>query len=123
MIEAVMLWNEPNNKSHWDPEIDPDWSRFAEMAILAGDQIRMANLCVESAHTVNGVSDLHSGIIRSHMLCHKSGNHSCKHISRSGLCHCRITGGIDHKPSLWRFHKCPAVFQYTDSMDFFCIFP
>ena len=51
------------------------------------------------------------------------GDHSCKHISRSGLCHCRITGGIDHKPSLWRFHKCPAVFQYTDSMDFFCIFP
>ena len=26
MIEAVMLWNEPNNKSHWDFEIDPDWS-------------------------------------------------------------------------------------------------
>ncbi|RAI33653.1 beta-xylosidase [Rhodoplanes serenus] len=39
MIEAVMLWNEPNNKSHWDPEIDPDWSRFAEMAILAGKAI------------------------------------------------------------------------------------
>ena len=32
MIEAVMLWNEPNNKSHWDFELDPDWSRFAEMA-------------------------------------------------------------------------------------------
>lgn len=39
-----------------------------EMAILAGDQIRMANLCVESAHTVNGVSDLHSGIIRSQLF-------------------------------------------------------
>ena len=24
MIEAAMIWNEPNNKSHWDPEIDPD---------------------------------------------------------------------------------------------------
>src|SRR5215213_2329564 len=23
MIEAVMLWNEPNNLSHWDFEIDP----------------------------------------------------------------------------------------------------
>ena len=32
MIEAVMLWNEPNNKSHWDLELDPDWSRFARMA-------------------------------------------------------------------------------------------
>ena len=25
MVEAVMFWNEPNNKSHWDFEIDPDW--------------------------------------------------------------------------------------------------
>jgi beta-xylosidase len=38
-IEAGMIWNEPNNKSHWDPGIDPDWSRFAEMARLAGAAI------------------------------------------------------------------------------------
>ena len=36
MLEAVMIWNEPNNKSHWDFEIDPDWSAFGEMARLAG---------------------------------------------------------------------------------------
>ena len=29
MIEAAMIWNEPNNKSHWSFELDPDWSRFA----------------------------------------------------------------------------------------------
>ena len=23
MVEAVMLWNEPNNLSHWDFKIDP----------------------------------------------------------------------------------------------------
>ncbi len=39
MIEAAMVWNEPNNKSHWDPEIDPEWGRFAEMAIAAGKAI------------------------------------------------------------------------------------
>ena len=39
MIEAAMIWNEPNNKSHWDPEIDPEWGRFAEMAIAAGKAI------------------------------------------------------------------------------------
>jgi len=39
MIEAVMIWNEPNNKSHWDPELDPDWSRFARMGRLAGEAI------------------------------------------------------------------------------------
>ena len=43
MIEAAMIWNEPNNKSHWDPEIDPDWSRFAEMARLAGEAIAAEN--------------------------------------------------------------------------------
>lgn len=31
MIEAIMLWNEPNNLSHWDFEIDPDWHIYAEM--------------------------------------------------------------------------------------------
>ena len=35
MIEAVMLWNEPNNLSHWDFEIDKDWSAFANMVKLA----------------------------------------------------------------------------------------
>lgn len=39
MLEAAMIWNEPNNKSHWDRELDPDWSRFAGMAILAAQAI------------------------------------------------------------------------------------
>lgn len=47
MIEAAMLWNEPNNKSHWDPEVDPDWSLFSAMAVEAGRAIRSAdgNVC------------------------------------------------------------------------------
>jgi beta-xylosidase len=40
VIEAVMFWNEPNNKSHWDFEIDPDWSKFAGMVKLASDAVR-----------------------------------------------------------------------------------
>src|SRR3954470_20004241 len=43
MIEAAMIWNEPNNKSHWDPEIDPGWEKFAEMAIAAGRAIKQVN--------------------------------------------------------------------------------
>jgi len=31
VIEAVMLWNEPNNLSHWDFELDKDWTTFAAM--------------------------------------------------------------------------------------------
>jgi beta-xylosidase len=43
MVEAVMLWNEPNNLSHWDFKIDPDWKMFAEMTILAAKSIRSMN--------------------------------------------------------------------------------
>ena len=39
MIEAAMIWNEPNNKSHWDFEADPGWTVFARMARLAGQAI------------------------------------------------------------------------------------
>jgi len=40
MIEAAKIWNEPNNKSHWDLELDPNWTKFAEMAVAAGKAIR-----------------------------------------------------------------------------------
>ncbi len=43
MIEAAMIWNEPNNKSHWDPEVDPDWVRFGEMVKLAARAIKTVN--------------------------------------------------------------------------------
>src|SRR5829696_4902688 len=35
MIEAVKFWNEPNNKSHWDLELDPEWTHYAGMVKLA----------------------------------------------------------------------------------------
>jgi beta-xylosidase len=42
-IEAVMLWNEPNNMSHWDFEIDPEWQVFSEMTSLAAQAVRGVN--------------------------------------------------------------------------------
>lgn len=40
MLEALMLWNEPNNLSHWNFHIDPDWRRFAAMTSEAARSIR-----------------------------------------------------------------------------------
>jgi beta-xylosidase len=40
MIEAVMLWNEPNNLSHWNFHLDPDWKIYAEMVKLSADAVR-----------------------------------------------------------------------------------
>ena len=42
-VEAVMIWNEPNNKSHWDFEIDKDWAIFAEMVKQAAAAVRSIN--------------------------------------------------------------------------------
>ncbi len=43
MIEAVTFWNEPNNKSHWDFEVDPDWRQFSEMVKRASLAVRREN--------------------------------------------------------------------------------
>ena len=43
MVEAVMLWNEPNNLSHWDFKTDPEWKVFAEMAIAGAQAVRRIN--------------------------------------------------------------------------------
>ena len=40
MIEAVKFWNEPNNKSHWDLELDPGWQQYAGMVRLAAQAVK-----------------------------------------------------------------------------------
>ncbi len=40
MIEAVMLWNEPNNLAHWNFGLDPEWNTFAGMIRAATEAIR-----------------------------------------------------------------------------------
>jgi beta-xylosidase len=40
VIEAVMLWNEPNNLSHWNFHLDPDWRIFSALARAAGSAVR-----------------------------------------------------------------------------------
>ena len=51
-----MIWNEPNNKSHWDPELDPEWRIFGETVKRAGDAIRAANPQV--ARVLGGMSPI-----------------------------------------------------------------
>ena len=41
-----------------------DWDRISRMAIVGYNQVRMANLSVAASHTVNGVSALHSQILK-----------------------------------------------------------
>ncbi|MBQ8197686.1 MAG: glycogen/starch/alpha-glucan phosphorylase [Clostridia bacterium] len=48
----------------WD-KFPGDWDKIDRMSIFSHNQIRMANLSVVASHTVNGVSALHSDIIKN----------------------------------------------------------
>ncbi len=47
----------------WD-RYTGDWDRISRMSILSHGNVRMANLSVVGSHTVNGVSALHSHILK-----------------------------------------------------------
>jgi beta-xylosidase len=56
MIEAIKFWNEPNNLSHWDFEIDPGWKEFAQMTRLAARAVR--DLCPDLCLVLGGISPI-----------------------------------------------------------------
>src|SRR5436853_1812863 len=61
-VEAVMLWNEPNNKSHWDFEIDTDWNIFADLVKTASAAIRAENRRLPKV--LGGISPIDPGFMR-----------------------------------------------------------
>ena len=62
MIEAVMLWNEPNNLSHWDFHIDPDWKMFAELALASAAAVRQGNPDLKIV--LGGISPIDGNFLR-----------------------------------------------------------
>ena len=62
MIEAVKFWNEPNNKSHWDLELDPEWTAYAEMVKLASDAVRAENGGL--TQVLGGISPIDAAFMR-----------------------------------------------------------
>jgi beta-xylosidase len=95
MIEAVMIWNEPNNKSHWDPEIDPDWSLFAEMAIAAGKAIEQANPSLP--RVLGGISPIDPAFIAN-----MTGKGVLDHVDAVAV------HGFPLDWNLWRMDEWPA---------------
>ena len=95
MIEAVMLWNEPNNKSHWDPELDPDWHRFGAMARLAGNAIRAENPSLP--RVLGGISPIDPDFIQR--------------MERAGVLDAVDAVAVHGFPldwNLWQIHEWPA---------------
>lgn len=66
MIEAVMFWNEPNNLSHWDFEIDPDWRTYGALVKAAGAAVAAENSRL--TRVLGGISPIDPDFI-SNMKC------------------------------------------------------
>jgi beta-xylosidase len=63
MIEAAMIWNEPNNLSHWDAELDEGWTIFAAMTRCAGEAI--CTVSPRLTRVLGGISPIDPGFIRN----------------------------------------------------------
>lgn len=57
-----MLWNEPNNLSHWNFNLDPEWRGFAAMAQAAAMAVRAAR--PELTLVLGGISPVDAQFIR-----------------------------------------------------------
>ena len=66
-----------------------DESKVKNMAIIWDNEVRMANLCIAGGMAVNGVSALHSGILRSDVFKDAYGMEPDKFKN--------VTNGIDHR--------------------------
>ncbi|MGV2942422.1 glycogen/starch/alpha-glucan phosphorylase [Mesobacillus sp. LC4] len=56
--------NERFCKQVWD-QYPGDWGRVESMAIIAHDEVRMAPLAIVGSHSVNGVAQLHTEILKN----------------------------------------------------------
>ena len=95
MIEAVMFWNEPNNKSHWAFEIDPDWAVFAEMTRAAAGAVKAVNPGVKRA--LGGISPIDPQFIAN--------------MKARGVLDCLDVVAVHGFPldwNHWNIHKWPA---------------
>jgi beta-xylosidase len=63
VVEAVMLWNEPNNISHWDFEIDPEWRTFGSMIKQAAGAIAAER--PELPRVLGGLSPIDPNFLRT----------------------------------------------------------
>lgn len=75
MLESLlpriyMIINEINERycrELWD-SYPGDWERIRNMAVIADDQVHMAHLAITGSHTVNGVAEIHTEILKNTVM-------------------------------------------------------
>ncbi len=81
-----------------------DWDRISRMSIIGYGNIRMANLSVVGSHTVNGVSKLHSDILKKTIF-HDFYKHTPSKFTN-------VTNGIAHRR--WVCNSNPQLTALID---------
>ncbi|MCL1901520.1 MAG: glycogen/starch/alpha-glucan family phosphorylase, partial [Firmicutes bacterium] len=76
-----------------------DWATIEKMSIVSHGQIRMANLCIIGSHSVNGVSKLHSEILKESVFSEFYRLNPKKFTN--------VTNGIAHRR--WLNHSNPGL--------------
>lgn len=79
-----------------------DWDRIARNAIVSHGEIRMANLCLAASHTVNGVSALHSDILKNLIF--------ADYYKAAPQKFTNVTNGITHRR--WTAEANPILTNY-----------
>ncbi len=83
-----------------------DWERVAKNAILGYGEVRMANLCLYASHTVNGVSALHSEILKHDVFADAYIMEPKKFTN--------VTNGITHRR--WLCEANPGLSDYIKTL-------
>jgi beta-xylosidase len=63
VVDSVMLWNEPNNLSHWNFQIDKGWEIYARMVNAAADAVRAESPRLR--RVLGGISPIDPDFIRN----------------------------------------------------------
>lgn len=95
MIEAVKFWNEPNNKSHWAFEIDPEWKAFSEMVKVAAQAVKAEK--PEVLRVLGGISPIDPVFIQTLQ------SHGALNDINAVAIH-----GFPLDWNLWQIHEWPA---------------
>ncbi|MCI6354814.1 glycogen/starch/alpha-glucan phosphorylase [Eubacterium coprostanoligenes] len=88
----------------WSATYDAD--RVERMAVVSNGVVRMANLCVIGSHSVNGVSALHSGILKETVF------NDFYNLTPEKFCN--VTNGIAFRR--WICQANPALTNYITSL-------
>lgn len=83
-----------------------DWDRISRMSVVAYNQVRMANLSIVGSHTVNGVSALHTDILKNNVF------HDFYKLSPSKFIN--VTNGVSHRR--WLLNSNPRLSSFLDEL-------